>query len=457
MMRLASSVATGSSTHNLTYSYDRYGNMTCVTNQQTNGPCPNWVYNTSTNQLNVTGYTYDASGNQTADGTGQHTYQWDAENRLKSIDSGSTATYTYNALGQRVEKLVGSTYTEYAYNASGEEVGENNRSIWTVRVISFGGRHLVHYQGSPNAAYFLHVSKLGSTSQATDYSGAVAQDEIHYPWGEEWAMAGTAEEERFARLGHRDTTETGLDPTPFRMYASTEGRWFSTDPVGGRAGDPQSLNRYAYVLNHPINDVDPSGRFDLFGCDSDIEDCGCDPSVDPFCGLGGGGGGGCGVLMAVGDSGYCGPVLPLPPPPQPALPQCFCQLKYRHLNVQSHFLRFFTHSFWYIQDSMGGQWIISGFPSGPNGSGFLNTFANPDVSTGDDNVSAATWFDTGLSPAICDNADLMLLLDVEWPNDTTPYGAVLGPNSNSFAGYLSFESGFDVSAPPGAWGWYFPL
>src|SRR5487761_1530181 len=137
------------------------------------------------------------------------------------------------------------TRTKYVYDRSGEEVGENNRSGWTVRVIPFAGRHLAHYQGSPNAAYFVHTDKLGSTTQATDYTGAVAQDEIYYPWGQEWNMAGTYQEERFARLGHRDTTETGLDPTKFRIYASSEGRWFSTDPVGGRAGSPQSLNRYA--------------------------------------------------------------------------------------------------------------------------------------------------------------------------------------------------------------------
>src|SRR5207244_11601572 len=41
--RLTTSVATGSATHNLTFSYDRYGNMTCVMNQQTNGLCSNYT------------------------------------------------------------------------------------------------------------------------------------------------------------------------------------------------------------------------------------------------------------------------------------------------------------------------------------------------------------------------------------------------------------------------------
>lgn len=32
----------------------------------------------------------------------------------------------------------------------------------------------------------------------------------------------------------------------------------SVDPLAGSADDPQSLNRYAYVLNGPVNLIDPS-------------------------------------------------------------------------------------------------------------------------------------------------------------------------------------------------------
>src|SRR3989442_4022743 len=54
------------------------------------------------------------------------------------------------------------------------------------------------------------------------------------------------------------------------MYNSGQGRWLSPDPIGGDISNPQSLNRYAYVLNNPTNLIDPlglqSGAFTMIIC-----------------------------------------------------------------------------------------------------------------------------------------------------------------------------------------------
>ena len=105
----------------------------------------------------------------------------------------------------------------------------------------------------------MHPTRLGSTAQATDYTGAVAQDQLFYPWGQQWNTVGSVQEMRFARLGHRDSTETGLDPTHFRMFSSAQGRWLGKDPRSGCIADPQALNRYVYVRNSPTNRFDPRG------------------------------------------------------------------------------------------------------------------------------------------------------------------------------------------------------
>src|SRR5947207_4459831 len=61
--------------------------------------------------------------------------------------------------------------------------------------------------------------------------------------------------------------ESNLEHTQFRQLSSAQGRWLSPDPYLGSMdlGNPQSLNRYAYVNNNPLNAVDPTGLGDCLG------------------------------------------------------------------------------------------------------------------------------------------------------------------------------------------------
>jgi RHS repeat-associated protein len=64
--------------------------------------------------------------------------------------------------------------------------------------------------------------------------------------------------------GHR-MNNTGLDDLGLiymnaRYYLPEVGRFISPDTIVPDPGNPQSFNRYAYVLNSPTNFVDPSGH-----------------------------------------------------------------------------------------------------------------------------------------------------------------------------------------------------
>jgi RHS repeat-associated protein len=69
--------------------------------------------------------------------------------------------------------------------------------------------------------------------------------------------------------GKERDAECGLDYFTDRYYGSNMGRMMSPDPMGGDMTSPQSLNKYAYALNNPLTNTDPTG---LYVCASG-QDC----------------------------------------------------------------------------------------------------------------------------------------------------------------------------------------
>ena len=231
----------------------------------------------------ATRFTYDAAGDVTADGI--YTYQYDAEGRLATVDSGSTESYIYNALGQEVRFTTPNYTWDHVYDAAGSWIGRYSNGGWPVSgVFHLGGRPFAIYL---DQAYFVHVNALGSTAMTSSAAGGVAGDTVFYPWGQYWLGGGP--EGHYAAFEYNDSA-TGLDPTLFRQYPPEQSRWLTPDPAGlgaANPANPQTWNRYAYVTNNPVSLIDPMG----------LGDCGGDTSFDcngppPPPNHGGGGGGG---------------------------------------------------------------------------------------------------------------------------------------------------------------------
>jgi len=73
-------------------------------------------------------------------------------------------------------------------------------------------------------------------------------------------LCGAADSNRKKFTGYERDAETGLDFAQARYFSSTEGRFTSADSLLGSLANPQSLNRYAYVVNNPLNSTDPTGH-----------------------------------------------------------------------------------------------------------------------------------------------------------------------------------------------------
>ena len=119
------------------------------------------------------------------------------------------------------------------------------------------------YNGS-GLNYIRHTDWLGSSRLATTWAHAVYSKEAYAPFGETYNEAGTPDR---SFTGQDQDVATGPGGAGvydflFRKYDPSAGRWLSPDPYGWGAVDqtaPQSLNRYAYVMNNPMNAVDPLG------------------------------------------------------------------------------------------------------------------------------------------------------------------------------------------------------
>jgi RHS repeat-associated protein len=62
--------------------------------------------------------------------------------------------------------------------------------------------------------------------------------------------------------GMKELITADMFDASYREYHPTQGRWITPDPAGLSAADPtnpQSWNRYAYVLNNPPSATDPTG------------------------------------------------------------------------------------------------------------------------------------------------------------------------------------------------------
>lgn len=72
--------------------------------------------------------------------------------------------------------------------------------------------------------------------------------------------------------GKERDLETGSDDFGARYLRSNMGRFMSPDPLGGGLLDPQTLNKYSYVRNNPINLTDPTGLYTA-DCGSGVKNC----------------------------------------------------------------------------------------------------------------------------------------------------------------------------------------
>lgn len=220
-------------------------------------------YNPDTHQLVSTGSyarSVDADGNTTAitAASGNLGFGYDDRNRmiLAQVAGSTVGSYTYDALGERIKKVSGTTSETYSYDEGQQllsEQGATNRDyVW------MGGIPVANVDttGSTSTLAYVTADQLG-TPRAIANAGGTTEWSWPYAgnaWGE-IAPTGGGYTYNLRFAGQYFDQETGLIYNVNRDYDSGTGRYIEFDPLGLKAGP----SGYAYVLGNPLSSADPLG------------------------------------------------------------------------------------------------------------------------------------------------------------------------------------------------------
>jgi len=299
-----------------TYGYDLNGNLDNVADElSSSGRHRNFGYDpldrlSSTTGVNTHAFSYDDVGNRLSSerNGAQTSYTYDlGSQKLLALTGAQQASYQYDANGDASQKGSRHFYqaTDHLVTAIKDEVGGSLVSVQANKYDAFGYRSMkltnsgnvafdydvlsgtlldetkwggtsfshsyVYLEGEPLARinydvdsdpnqtpwpiHYYHNDRLGTPQKTTDRTGNISWAADFDPFGK--ATPTTAFITQNLRFpGQYYDEETGLHYNIARFYDPNLGRYLQSDPIGLAGG----INTYTYVLNNPLNLVDPTGE-----------------------------------------------------------------------------------------------------------------------------------------------------------------------------------------------------
>ncbi len=268
------------------YTYDLAGRLTDVAK---NGPnIAHYSYDSNSNRTGKTG----TSGNVIAShddqdrllSYGNNSYSYTDNGELKSKTfNGQTTNYVYDVLGNlRSVSLSNGTTIDYVIDGRNRRIGKRVNGTLTqawlyqnqlnpVAELDGSGNVVAHfvYGSRPNVpdylirggnTYRIVSDHLGSPRLVVNTNDGTVVQRMDY---DEFGNVLTDTNPGFQPFGFAGglyDRDTKLVRFGVRDYDPETGRWTAKDPI---KFDGASTNLYAYVLNDPINLIDPYGLFEL--------------------------------------------------------------------------------------------------------------------------------------------------------------------------------------------------
>jgi RHS repeat-associated protein len=238
-------------------------------------------------------FAHDGDGNLLADG--RWSYQWDAENRLISMETIPAVAGAFPALRQRLEfaydgygrrvrkKVLNGAGASYAlardirflydgWNLLAELDGLNGNAVIRTHVWGSdmsgtredaGGVGGLLFTGASDANHAFAYDGGGNVvSLVNTTTGLVGATYEYGTFGEPLRAEGPAASDNPFRFSTKFAdTENGLVYYGYRYYQLATGRWLSRDPISEKGG----FNLYGMIGNDPVGFFDVSGLYRAAG------------------------------------------------------------------------------------------------------------------------------------------------------------------------------------------------
>ncbi|MFN7834168.1 MAG: RHS repeat-associated core domain-containing protein [Burkholderiaceae bacterium] len=238
-------------------------------------------------------YSYDVNGNLTvvSDTTKNRVHTWTSFNMPRSIattgsgaGAGASAAFLYDSGYGRVKQTFArivnaAVKTRTVYTLHPDQSGGLSYEREIKEDGSIEHRHYVMgsivlisttdgaTQSKITSQRYWHTDPQGTVVAVSDKTGAVIERLSHDPFGKRRNITGQADPSNLLRsvnndrgyTGHEQLDELGLIHMNGRIYDPAIGKFLSADPIIQAADNLQSYNRYAYVINNPMNATDPTG------------------------------------------------------------------------------------------------------------------------------------------------------------------------------------------------------
>lgn len=270
----------GAATNTYAYSYDLAGRLTAAAKNTTTDT---YSYDSNSNRMSATtpsgtaSGTYDAQDRLLTYGNTFFTYTANGELTSQAIGTQKT-TYKYDVLGNLISvNLPNATKITYLVDAENHRVGKEVNGVLQIGFLYDGDMVVAQLNGSDQlVTQFVYAT--GSTSPDYMVTGGVTyrifSDHLGSPvLVVNTATGAVAEQISYDEFGNVIAdTNPGFQPFGFagglydqdtklvrfgsRDYNSALGRWTVKDPIRFAGKD---ANFYGYVVDDPVNLLDPSG------------------------------------------------------------------------------------------------------------------------------------------------------------------------------------------------------